>query len=284
MYIAQYKNFTLLFECLTFKFNVMKKSVIFLICFVVPFILFAQNITQDPDPNVEEVRVSPPQFTGINNVNNLVNENSNDLIKAYLAEKITFPTRSAICKQEGTEVIQVLITPEGEVSNITFLNSVCPELDKEFVRVLKTTNGMWKPGLKNNEAVTMPQEISIVYSSVDEAKGSVMERFFEKAKYFLDKGNQKLYVKENPKKALKYYNAGIKYLPDDESLLMARGLCLYALGDMDAATKDWSRIEQLGGVNVNEMVADLPGQNSYEEMMAILKNASESLSQNIELK
>ncbi|WP_167610071.1 energy transducer TonB [Maribellus sediminis] len=262
----------------------MKKSVIFFICFVVPFFLFGQNKTEDPIANVGEVQVSPPQFTGINNVNNLLNESSDVLIKAYLAEKITFPERAAVCKQEGTEVIKFLITPEGEVSDITIVNSVCPELDKEIVRVLQTTNGMWKPGLRNNNAATMPQEISMVYSSVDEANGAVMERFYEKAKYFLDKGNQKLYVKEKPSSALKFYNNGIKYLPNDESLLMARGLCLYALGDLDAARRDWSRIEQLGGVNVNELVADLSGQKSYEEMMWILNNSSESLSQNIQAK
>lgn len=262
----------------------MKKSVIFFICFVVPFILFGQNKTQDPIANIGEVKVSPPQFTGINNVNNLLNQNSDEMIKAYLAEKITFPERSAMCKLEGTEVVQFLITPEGDVSNVIIVNGVCPELDKEFIRVLQTTNGMWKPGLRDNNKDTMPQEISIVYSSVDEANGSVMERFIEKAKYFLDKGNQKLYVKENPKNALKFYNNGIKYLPNDESLLMARGMCLYALGDKDGAIKDWSRIEQLGGVNVNDFVANLSGQNSYEELMAILKNSSESLSQNIQVK
>lgn len=262
----------------------MKKSVIFFIIFVAPFILFGQNKTQDPIANVGEVKISPPQFTGISNVNNLLNEKSDVLIKEYLAEKINYPERAVMCKQEGTEVIQFLITPEGEVSNVTIVNSVCPELDKEIIRVLQSTNGMWKPGLRDNNKVSMEKEISMVFSAIEDDKGSIQKRFFEKAKYFLDKGNQKLYVKEKPKNALKFYNNGIKYLPNDESLLMARGICLYALGDINAARMDWNRIEQLGGVNVNEMVSDLSGQKSYNEMMDVLKNSSQKLSQNIQSK
>lgn len=51
-----------------------------------------------------------------------------------------------------------------------------------------------------------------------------------------------MFEKNNPKKALKYYNRAIVMLPGEEGLLAMRGLCNYRLGNQQAAFTDWNRI------------------------------------------
>lgn len=46
-----------------------------------------------------------------------------------------------------------------------------------------------------------------------------------KAKWYLLKGDKMLFVKNNPKRALKYINKGLSILPNDDSLLAMQGLC-----------------------------------------------------------
>jgi len=45
--------------------------------------------------------------------------------------------------------------------------------------------------------------------------------------------------------SIKHFNAGIRYLPKDESLLMLRGICRYELGDENGALNDWERMRVL---------------------------------------
>lgn len=66
------------------------------------------------------------------------------------------------------------------------------------------------------------------------------------ASRYLKHGNELLFAKANPKKALKYYDLGINLLPNNENLLYARALCRSKLGDMKGADHDWNRLKELG--------------------------------------
>lgn len=246
----------------------MKKYLIFLICLTVSIIVFGQNKSQN-SVNIEGIEVAPPQFTGIENVVMLTNADKSQLIKNYLVKKAKYPKSAAKFMEEGTEVIQFTITPTGEITNLKVINSVCAEIDKEVIRVLKTTNGMWKPGYNNNEPVAMDKEVSLIFLADD--YNDITKHFTTRATNSFTQGNKKMFLKQNHKKALKYYNQGMKYLPYDKSLLYVRGICKYELGDKEGALKDWNRIVALGGMDFSDIAYDSSKMKGYDEMAEILK-------------
>ncbi|MEN8118316.1 MAG: hypothetical protein ABFS16_15120, partial [Bacteroidota bacterium] len=75
------------------------------------------------------------------------------------------------------------------------------------------------------------------------------------------------------KKALKHFNHGIRYCPNDKALLYIRGLCRYELGDENGARKDWNRIVDLGGIDFRKTASVLKEMKGYAEMAEILENS-----------
>ena len=92
-----------------------------------------------------------------------------------------------------------------------------------------TTSGMWRPGYNNGDPVAMEKEISVVFKTQDSTDFDAL------AIKYLRKGNKELFVNNNPKKALRYLNHGMKYRPSEDCLLISRGICKYQLGDKEGA-------------------------------------------------
>ncbi len=245
----------------------MKKYLVLLICLTVSFIAFGQSEMQN-SVNIEGVEVVAPQFTGIENVVMLTSADKSKLIKNYLVENAKYPKSALDCMSEGIEVIKFVVNPDGSLSNFDVINSICREIDSELIRVLKTTNGMWQPGENNGNPVAMEKEVSLIF---------VAGNFKDLTKYFTAKatnsfvqGCKKMYLKNNSKKALRYYNQGMRYLPYDKNLLYVRGICKYELGDKEGAIKDWNRIVELGGMDFTDIAYDTSKMKGYSEMAEIL--------------
>lgn len=87
----------------------------------------------------------------------------------------------------------------------------------------------------------------------------------------LNKGSVALFDTRNPQKALRNYNRGLRLMPDDESLLLLRGLCKYELGNRAGALDDWNRLKSSGKeINLNEHTARIENMKGYNELMAIM--------------
>jgi tetratricopeptide (TPR) repeat protein len=96
--------------------------------------------------------------------------------------------------------------------------------------------------------------------------------FIELASKQMQKGNQALFIKGQPEKALKHFNQGINFLPNNETLLAVRGLCKYKLGDETGANRDWDRSKLLVKMNGTdaeiENLAKIPeNSQEYDEML-----------------
>lgn len=245
----------------------MKKYVIFLICLIMSFMTFGQDEIKDVMIDVEEVEVSPPEFTGIQNATTILNSDNSELIKNYLMKYINCPV-TAECGIEGTEIVQFTVTASGDVSDFKIINSVCREIDDEVIRVLKTTKGMWMPGLNNGETTAMEKEITAAFANCKD--NQIINHFTKEATTSFTKANLYLVEKQKPKKALRFYNHGVRYLPNDNAMLMMRGLCFYALGDKESAERDWSRIADLGGFVLDGMNTMIAGMEGYSKMKEIL--------------
>lgn len=239
----------------------MKKYAIIMVCLILSITSFGQNETTD--------NVTPPKFASIENAASMSTDNSL-LIRNFIHENFCCPLNTVICNKEGTEVIQFTITPTGNVSNYKIVNSVCPDVDEELIRVLNLTDGMWAPGSKDGNPIAMEQEVSIMIGDYNTEK--IADYFVEKAEKYFKNGTYNLLVKHKTKKALNFYNKGVLYLPYDKGQLMMRGICHYELGDIESAKQDWNRVEALGGINLNNYGEELTSLSSYSAMNKILAN------------
>lgn len=230
----------------------MKTKIIFAISMLVAAFAFGQN------QNLQEIKVTAPQFRSE------FYQNLND----FLLSGIEFPVESLRAGNEGTEVIQFLVTQKGNVTDIMVINSVSEIIDAEITRILEITSGMWIPGTVNGEPVAMEKEISVVF------KISEKSDFVAKAKYNLEFGNKLLFVRNRPEKALKYFDKSITLLPNEETLLAVRGLCKYEIGDNEGAKSDWNRLKILTEKNAAksliETAVNYTQLSGYHEMISIV--------------
>jgi tetratricopeptide (TPR) repeat protein len=243
----------------------MKAIITIAILMLMALIAQGQNETLISPGHLGEIKVTPPEFAGMN-INRPVNNLS--LINSYLVENVKI--NNVNYGHQGTEVVQFTVTAEGNITDFNVINSVSRDIDKEMIRVLKTTKGMWKPGLNNNQAVAMTQEASMIFY-LGEQKESAGKIFNERAKVYYKDGGKALFEKHNANKALKCFSNGIQYLPYDKGLLLMRGFCRYELGDREGALKDWERMSSLGcEIDMSEHVKLLQGMNGYDELMTVI--------------
>jgi TonB family protein len=232
----------------------MKTSVFFLAGMLIAAIVTGQN------EELKEIEVTPP----------ILKSKVSNTLNAYFQNRVEFPATEIKWGKQGVVVVEFVVTPEREVKNIEVINSVSYAIDNEVIRVLKSTSGMWIPGIINGKTVAMPGEISVVF------KINTKDNFTEIAKKYMNKGNHALFVKNQPEKALKFFNQGINYLPNNETLLAVRGLCRYRLGDEAGANRDWERTKVLAQRNGN--TENEPGY-TLEKDDEILQELTEKMNQ-----
>ncbi len=204
---------------------------------------FSPVNTEDNNIKKENL-ITPPVFTGVKSTDEAPGKSS-FLIYSYLRENVEYPEVALKYNIQGTEVVQFTVTNTGEITNIKVINSVCPEIDDEVIRVLKTTQGMWEPGLKNGNPVEMEKEISMVFQ-IDGFKNGTNENIFkEQATALYKKGNKALISQKNPEKALKYFDKALKYLPYESTILNSRAMARTLLNDKDGAQQDLDRADAI---------------------------------------
>jgi len=245
----------------------MKRTVIILLSMLISVITFGQEKQQYSSKTVE-VNMSPPRFIGNKELPAVANETRFGALNDYVVRQIQVPDQSIKFQEEGTEVIQFVVTPKGEVTGFNIVNSLSKEIDDEVIKVLKTTNGLWRPGLNNGEPVEMGKELSIAFKLSNGDDGT---NFVHIAKIFFRKGNKQFFVKANLKGAINNYNQAMRYLPNDKCLLASRGLCKYGLGDKPGACQDWNRIKALGGLESEYYLNKLCEYAGYSEMISLLQ-------------
>ena len=220
----------------------MKTITIFIAIVLAASSLFAQDIKS----NLEEIKVTPPQFTGIVQTVEIAGEDDFVSFEKYLIKNLKYPQDVISHGAEGTELVRFEVNADGKLSSFEVLNSVAPEIDSAIHAILLTTCGMWKAGEANGDPVSMPKEIAIEFKWKQFESLNNTRDFDELAKHYMTKGTEQLMHKNNAKKALKFFDHGINYRPNEDCLLMGRCLCKYELGDEEGAMEDWARIQSSG--------------------------------------
>ena len=220
----------------------MKTITIFIAIVLAASSLFAQDIKS----NLEEIKVTPPQFTGIVQTVEILGEDNYVSFEKYLINNLKYPQDVISKGAEGTELVHFIVNADGTLSSFEVLNSVAPEIDAAIYNIVQTTCGMWKPGEVNGEPALMDKEIAIEFKW-KQFESLNSEKYFDAlAKHYMTKGTEELMNKDNAKKALKFFNHGINYRPNEDCLLLGRALCKYELGDKEGAMGDWARMQHSG--------------------------------------
>ena len=222
------------------------------------FTVLGQNQTI----NLPESVITAPEFTA-----NFKTEGQGYL-KNYLLSHLEYPESSLQWNEEGTSVVQFLVTAKGEITNVNIVNSVSRDIDREVIRVLMSTSGMWRPALENGQPVAKEREVSIVFAP---GELNPEQKFVKKAKESLALGNKQFFVKKNNKNALYFYDRAIRYVPNDKGLLVTRGMCKYQLGDKAGACKDWNRIKSLGGMEGDTYLDNFCEYTGFSEMIGMVQ-------------
>jgi len=215
---------------------------------------------------LQEIKCTPPQFTGVDKAVSVLQGNKYPSIEEYLMKNMVYPEVDAADATQGTEVVQFVITPRGDIGDIKIVNSVSKQIDSRIITILKTTNGMWKPGYNDDKPEAMEKEISLVFKI---SELSYFDFYHWAKKYFV-KGNELLMAKSNPQKALKYYDKAMVLLPNDKALLVQRGLARYEVGNREGALMDWTRVRNLGGVESETFLNNFNSLKGYADLVSTL--------------
>ena len=81
-----------------------------------------------------------------------------------------YPEALKASKVEGTTLVQFVVGTDGEISNVTVVQSSgYPEMDEEAVRIAESFPN-WKPAAKNGELIAMKTQLPVrfVYYEEDE--------------------------------------------------------------------------------------------------------------------
>lgn len=214
----------------------MKTRIIFFFFMILSLGVSAQYHVMERD-----IEVSPPVFTGVQQD---IQPAQSISIEGYIADNIQYPKQDLKFRQEGTEVIQFTVKTDGSLSDFEVINSVSSEMDDEIIRILRTTDGMWKPGLNNDGPVAMQREVAVALKISEDGNPEHLTDFTEKARSYFMRGSKLLYTKNHPRRALSNLNTGIRFLPYDTNLLVMRGYARYALGDREGAIADWKIVKE----------------------------------------
>jgi TonB family protein len=209
----------------------MKTPAIVITVIAVIMLTFSHAYAQDRD--LRELQSTPPKFPA---KEIMVHGQVALSINEYLMNHVLYPAGSAHKRLLGTEVVQFEVSETGTLSSFKVINSISREIDQEVIRVLETTSGNWIPGTKDGLPSSQIREVSLVF------KPNEKYDLVAHAREFQDKGNRMMFLKKDPKRALKFYNQAIMLLPSEESILAARCCCKCELGDEQGALRDLERI------------------------------------------
>lgn len=76
-----------------------------------------------------------------------------DGFSCFLARNIRYPEDAENAKVEGKVSISFIVEKDGSVSQARIIKGVIKSIDDEAIRVISTSSGKWKPGIRDKKKV-----------------------------------------------------------------------------------------------------------------------------------
>lgn len=84
-------------------------------------------------------------------------------LKAFFKKNIVFSESLKKAGIRGVVFVQFIVDKYGYVKEIKVIKGLHPDADREAIRLIKLTNGKWKPGTRNGKAVEMQMIIPVKF-------------------------------------------------------------------------------------------------------------------------
>ena len=104
-------------------------------------------------------------------------------LQRFLAENIIYPAEALENDHQGTVMPMFVINKKGNVVDAEILNKgVCHKsLEKEALKVIKSTSGMWKPALQRDKELNMRFRMPVKFQIFEaEPKRKKQRKLFKK--------------------------------------------------------------------------------------------------------
>ena len=152
---------------------------------------------------------------------------------------------------QGRVIVGFIVNADGSLDSVRALMGVWPSMDAEAVRVVKMTEGNWKPGMQMGEPVRVRFVMPIMMKlSADELTPLVNPDMKDNNER---KANQ-AYKNGNYDKALKLYQSVCNLDTANNFAAQNLGLCLYRTGDKGGACAQWKKLKDKKFDPVNILV------------------------------
>jgi TonB family protein len=89
---------------------------------------------------------------------------NNDKLQVFISENLVYPREAYLNEIQGVVIVRFSILEDGSVSNVHVKKSVNKYLDEAAMKVIKLTNGKWKPAIKFGEITSSKAAIPITFS------------------------------------------------------------------------------------------------------------------------
>lgn len=225
----------------------MKRIGLFTGIFLLTTVTFAQT------KELSETLVESPRF----NYNTSVQDkNSKSPICSYIKESLN----NSSFYSEGVCILLFTINEDGTVSDFKIENSVSNATDKAVIDCIKSTSGMWNPGLVNGNPVEMQRKIFVNFldpnheslEKIAQTNTHIAIKKFQSANELLS--NQFSNKEKTNNKALKKINSALKHLtlankmkPSEPTIIFWQACAYEKLGN--DLMKDQKMNEFLGLIN-----------------------------------
>jgi Ca-activated chloride channel family protein len=87
----------------------------------------------------------------------------NDSLMSFIINHIVYPEEAKKLKISGTVFVEFEVNTDGTIGKISIVRSVNTLLDQEAMRVIKLTNGKWKPGMQSGKKVKTSMVIPVKF-------------------------------------------------------------------------------------------------------------------------
>ena len=87
-------------------------------------------------------------------------------LQMYLAQNTVYPSKALEEDAQGTVMVMFIVNKSGRVVNVQVLNAgnCHKSLEKEAMRVVQSTSGMWTPAIQKEEPVNMRYRIPVKFT------------------------------------------------------------------------------------------------------------------------
>ncbi|RED92196.1 TonB family protein [Marinoscillum furvescens] len=81
----------------------------------------------------------------------------------FVREEMNYPKKALKHAKKGRVYVRFVVEENGEISYAAPINRVGYGLDKEAVRIVRQTSGMWIPGTRNGKPTNVRMELPIIF-------------------------------------------------------------------------------------------------------------------------